>query len=224
MVPTSKVYTGGNASTIYLGYGPQSVQLVASGGERFEWSPATGLSSTTAAAPVFTPTSAGTYTFTVTAYNGTCSKTASVTITVIDARCGNGKVMLCHKSKTTCISPSAVAAHLRNHSEDKLGSCSSNSISKGKSKEAKAVLSLTVYPNPLHNKANVELSLPKDGPYLLELHSANGKKVSVVGEGKARAGELVPLELKAEKLREGIYYLRLTTADEVKTVRLVLKK
>ncbi|MFD2515345.1 T9SS type A sorting domain-containing protein [Pontibacter locisalis] len=223
VIPSSEVFTGGDASTIYLGYGQQRVQLVASGGERFAWSPASGLSSTTAADPVFTPNSAGTYTFTVTAYNGTCSATASVTITVIDVRCGNGKVLLCHKGKVICISPSAVAAHLRNHSGDKLGGCSSNSIAKVKGKKAKAALSLTVYPNPLRDRATVELSLPEDGPYLLELHSANGKKVSVVGEGTAKAGGQVSLELKAEKLREGVYYLRLTTADEVKTLRLLLK-
>ncbi|MDX5418748.1 MAG: T9SS type A sorting domain-containing protein, partial [Hymenobacteraceae bacterium] len=217
VVPTSTVYTGGDAGTIYLGYGPQRVRLVASGAERYEWSPAEGLSDPSVADPVFTPTAAGSYTFTVTAYNGTCSATASVTITVIDVRCGNGKVLLCHKGKQICISASAVAAHLRNHPEDRLGSC-------GTSKALEKVTAMRVYPNPLSDRARVELSLPVDGSYRLELYSANGKRVGVLAEGRGKEGEQLQLELGAEKLHKGVYYLRLVTSDEVQTLRLMIEK
>ncbi|MCX2741182.1 T9SS type A sorting domain-containing protein [Pontibacter anaerobius] len=215
LAPTSDIYTGGNASTIYLGYGPQSVQLVASGGESYTWRPADGLSNASVANPVFTPTAAGSYSFTITAYNGACSATASVTITVVDVRCGNRKVQVCHKGKALCISPSAVAAHLRNHHEDRLGTCGVGIL------KTQAV-SLRIYPNPLSDWAKVELTLPEDEPYLLELYNAGGKNLGVVAEGQG--GELLQLELRAEKLRKGVYYLRLTTSSEVQTFRLLINK
>ncbi|MBD0255077.1 MAG: hypothetical protein ICV83_05115, partial [Cytophagales bacterium] len=99
----TNVYTGGNAKIIYLGYGPQSVTLTASNtpaAASYAWSPAAGLSNAMIANPVFAPTKAGTYTFTVTGTNAAgCTANASVTITVIDARGTRNakKVRVCHK-------------------------------------------------------------------------------------------------------------------------------
>lgn len=221
VVPSSRVYTGGDPATIYLGYGPQSVQLVASGGERYEWSPGSGLSSSTVADPVFTPTAAGSYTFTVTAYNGDCFANATVTIVVVDIRCGNGKVLLCHKGKLICISKSAVAAHLRNHKQDRLGSCSQSS---GAEDVVTITLPLKVFPNPFRDWAKVAFSLPVEGGYRLELYSASGRMIGIVAEGQGQDGQQVHLELRGEQLREGLYYLKLITPNQVQTVRVVLKK
>ncbi|MFN4234247.1 MAG: PKD domain-containing protein [Bacteroidia bacterium] len=58
----------------------QSVTLSASGATTYDWSPATGLSSTTGASVTASP--ATTTTYTVTGYNGTCSSTATTTVTV----------------------------------------------------------------------------------------------------------------------------------------------
>jgi hypothetical protein len=222
LIPSSDVYTGGDPATLYLGYGPQSVRLVASGGESYTWSPATDLSSTATAETVFTPTAAGTYTFTVTAYSGVCPATASVTIKVVDARCGTrGKVRVCHNGRILCLAPSAVKAHLRHHKNDRLGIC-------GEAPDSEDMLTITiplkVFPNPFGGWANVEFSLPVAGDYRLELYSANGKMLGVVAQGQGKEGQLVRLELKGEQLREGIYYLKLITQDEVQTARLVLKK
>jgi len=85
----NNVYTSGPNTTVYLGYGAQSLQLTASGGTAYRWSPAAGLSSATVANPVFAPKAAGTYTYTVTATTaGGCSGQASVTLRVVDVRCG----------------------------------------------------------------------------------------------------------------------------------------
>lgn len=214
VIPTSDVYTGGDPTTIYLGYGPQSVRLQASGGTTYSWSPATGLSSTTVANPVFTPTAPGSYTFTVTAYNGSCSATATVTVKVVDVSCGNGKVRLCHNGRELCLTPAAVANHLRQHSGDRLGSCLIVGYP----------MALRVLPNPFSGQAQVEFSLDIDDRYRLELYSAGGKMLGVVAEGQAQSGQLVNLKLSGEKLREGMYYLRLITSDGVQTTRLVLKK
>ena len=58
-----------------------NVQLNASGGLKYLWTPSTGLSNDTIANPVATPTATTAYT--VTATNGSCSSTATVNITVI---------------------------------------------------------------------------------------------------------------------------------------------
>jgi gliding motility-associated-like protein len=60
-----------------------SVQLFASGGSKFAWTPGSGLSSTTIANPLASPTVTTTYEVTVS--SGSCSGKKSVTITVKDA-------------------------------------------------------------------------------------------------------------------------------------------
>lgn len=217
VVPTSNVYTGGPPTTIYLGYGPQSVQLVASGAERYVWSPAAGLSDASIANPVFTPTAPGTYSFTVTAYNGTCWATASIEIEVIDVRCGNNKVTLCHRGRAICIPPNAVAAHLKHHPEDKLGVCDSK-------QPDYAAPGLIVYPNPINSLADIVWTLQEAGAFRIELYTANGLFVKQLARGTGEAGQEMQQQLDASRLPKGVYYLRLITSDEVQTIRLVVNK
>ncbi len=143
-VPTSNVFTGGNPNNIYLGYGAQSTVLnvAATGGSSYtyQWSGSAlqMLSSATAAAPVFTPTAPGNYTFTVTVTNNFgCTSTCSITICVKDIRVpGTGlkgspaKVYICHlppgnksNPQTLEISVNAVSTHIGQHSGDRLGTC-----------------------------------------------------------------------------------------------------
>jgi hypothetical protein len=49
VTPMGKAYTGGMATTLYLGYGPQAAILTATGGVGYVWRPAAGLSSATRA-------------------------------------------------------------------------------------------------------------------------------------------------------------------------------
>ncbi|MGJ9419830.1 family 10 glycosylhydrolase [Massilia sp. CMS3.1] len=121
--------TGAAGDAIVLGYGAQSVTLTASdavAGTSFAWTPAAGLSANGAVA-TFTPTAAGTYTFTAQAMSGNaCPAVASVTVLVTDARCGDGKVAVCHKPKqgsngSICVAPSVVQAFIRKG--ETLGSC-----------------------------------------------------------------------------------------------------
>lgn len=125
---TDNTYTKLDANTIALGYGAQKLTLTASnpnsapGASTFIWSPSAGLSNANIANPVFTPVQAGTYTFNVlvTSEYG-CQASTSVTITVIDVRCGNkgDKVLVCHNTGSgsnpyvqICISANAVATQL----------------------------------------------------------------------------------------------------------------
>jgi len=132
-----------NATTIYLGYGPQSVKLQvgvpSTGGPyTYSWTGTGTLNSTTSSAPVFTPKAEGNYTFTVTVKNGSnCTSTSTIKICVIDVRVldcygkwDGKKVYICHlppgnppNVQTISISINALNTHVPNHGGDRLGKC-----------------------------------------------------------------------------------------------------
>ena len=121
--------TGLPVDTIALGYGPQSVRLVAAeppgGTALYTWSPAAGLSSTSGAVTSFTPSGAGSFSFTVQASSPqACFAQASASVKVIDARCGGGdKVAVCQKAGAqVCVAPSAVQALVKKGAV--VGTCS----------------------------------------------------------------------------------------------------
>jgi hypothetical protein len=147
-VPTNNTYTGGIPTNLYLGYGAQSTtlqtcSLPSSGAPyTYSWSgTATNrLSSTTSAAPVFSPAGYGSYLFTVTVTNKYgCTSTDYITICVTDIRVPgtNGKkVYVCHQSngkyksyQTIEVSINAVPTHIGGNGcgnkddDDRLGSC-----------------------------------------------------------------------------------------------------
>ncbi len=75
-LPTASITP--SISTVCAG---NSVNLAASGGTSYSWSPSTGLNTTTSSNVIATPTASTTYTVTVTDVNG-CSSTATAAITV----------------------------------------------------------------------------------------------------------------------------------------------
>jgi len=229
VTPTSNVYTGGNASIIYLGYGGQGVQLQASGGVSYKWSPANGLSNANSANPVFTPTGAGSYTFMVTAKNSAgCEATASVTIKVLDIRCGNknDKVLVCHNGNTLCVDATAIPAHLAHG--DKLGNCSSgttlarvNSQSSPTATEAAKQAILTIAPNPFSTRTTLNFNFDEDEEYTIAVYDLKGALVKQLPSGKAKAKELKQVEWKAANVPVGVYIVRLTSNSGVQHLRLV---
>ena len=129
---------------------------------RYTWSPAAGLSDATSAAPVFTATAAGTFLHTVTATSARAARpTASVTLTVVNARCGtkNDKVLVCHRGNTLCIGTTDMAAHLGHG--DRLGACAATAAPLAVA--AGSVTELAVYTNPTGDQATVTLRTPLDG-------------------------------------------------------------
>ncbi|MCE3280128.1 MAG: hypothetical protein K0S44_2319 [Bacteroidetes bacterium] len=79
-----------------------STTLSASGGGSYSWSPSTGLSSTTIANPVASPTVTRTYTVTVTNGSG-CTSTDAMTVTVtpLPSASAGSNVSICNGSSTT---------------------------------------------------------------------------------------------------------------------------
>ncbi|MFD2248380.1 T9SS-dependent M36 family metallopeptidase [Pontibacter ruber] len=233
-VPTSDVYTGGVASTVYLGYGPQSVKLQAGGDADnvYTWSPATGLSTTTGAETIFTPTAAGTYTFSVRAVNGDgCIKNKSITITVVDVRCGDNKkkdkVLVCVDGETECVDPKAVP-QLLTAAKGKLGDCNlaitSTAAATALDETVSAEkLALRATPNPFGARTDISFVLTQEGNYKLDVLDMRGAVVAVLAEGAGSAGEQLTYQFERGKLAGGVYIARLVTDKEVTFIRVVMR-
>ncbi|PKV63542.1 T9SS-dependent M36 family metallopeptidase [Pontibacter ramchanderi] len=231
-VATSEVYTGGVASTLYLGYGPQNVRLQAGGDADnvYTWSGAEGLSATTGASVVFTPKAAGTYTFTVRAVNGDgCIKHKSITISVVDVRCGDGKkkdkVLVCVDGVAECVAPSAVP-YLLTAANGKLGNCglAATATATAKAEISAEKMSLRATPNPFGARTDIGFTLIQDGSYTLEVLDMRGSVVTVLAQGAGRAGEHKVYAFEKGRLANGMYIARLVTDEGVSFIRIVMQK
>ena len=228
VAPSTSVYTGGIPTNLYLGYGPQSVTLTASGGVSYVWSPATGLSNATIANPVFSATAAGTFTYTVTATSASgCTATKSVTLTVLDVRCGNknDKVLLCHNGNSLCISPNAVNEHLASHPGDRLGGCPGLSA---RSSDLVASLGsaneLAVYPNPAGDEAMVSFRPLLDGKAQVMVYNGLGQRVASLYEGEVTGGQLYAYPLHSQHLATGLYVCHLVVNGKTEMQRLIIAR
>jgi PKD repeat protein len=267
-IPTSSTFTGGVSTNLYLGYGAQSTTLQVSnmvvGGNgtnprfyTYSWtgSASSQLSSTTSASPVFTPTAGGYYTFNVLVTNKYgCTTSATISICVKDIREVDkkgkftGKVFICHappgnpsNNNTLSISVNAVASHLSQHSEDRLGSCSdapcaapsnmmmsTNSTDGAATKEAKIELSLqntelVAYPNPFSQNTTVSFKLPyTEDVAVLEMYDMRGVKIQSLFNGPANANQTYEVKFNGQEISAGSYTFRLITSKEVKIFKVVM--
>ncbi|WP_062542859.1 family 10 glycosylhydrolase [Rufibacter tibetensis] len=231
-----QTFTGLPDNSLALGYGAHQVTLIASnstsgeGSTLYSWSPVAGLSTTTSGTTVFTPQTAGTYTFTVKATNEYgCSETAQVTVHVLDVRCGDkgDKVLVCQSTGSTsnattplCISPNAVPAHLKNGG--RLGACKGETIV---SSTAETDLStapvLTAYPNPFADQLTVDFMLTApEQKVSLELFDLYGKKISQVYEGRAEAYKTYRFPVATRSLAGKFYLVRLVTQGKAYTFKI----
>ncbi len=205
VTPANNTYTGGMPTNIYLGYGPSSatatVNPVGGGPFTYVWSGPTGyLSCTTCAAPVFTPTTGGTYMYTVTVTNSFgCTTTCSVTFCVKDIRVsGNGnnqKVYVCHvpngnpgNAHTLAISVNAVPSHL-SHPGDQLGQCGQTCGAPVNARLASRAgggdipdeeLHVQVYPNPFRDGLHIRIESTAFDAADVVVTDVAGKKIEVL--------------------------------------------
>jgi len=236
-IPTDPTYTGGNPTALYLGYGAQSTTLTSlvSGGSGFSYSwSGQDLSCTSCANPVFTPSSAGSYTFTLTVTNSNgCSSSCTINICVFDIRVPkkNGKVYVCKvppgnpsNAHTIEVSVNAVASHLATGSS--LGAC--NKVPCG-SLPQKALLAenaedgasnistpaVGLFPNPTSGDFQLELLSQDERAYQYFIYDMAGKLIHS-GEAQPNAQEQIRLELT-----NGVYLVEVVQGEFRNTQRLV---
>ncbi|MBC6608117.1 T9SS type A sorting domain-containing protein [Hymenobacter sp. BT188] len=230
--PSNTVYTGGVATNLYLGYGPQSLTLTAAGGTKYSWSGPTGLSKTDIANPVFTAGKPGTFVYTVTVTNEFgCVATKAVTLKVVDVRGGkkNAQILVCHKGVNTWEDIKEVEGHLLIHKEQ-LGSCDGNTLTASAAATAVATEYAATahvfeaYPNPFTERATLRFRAAETGKAQLLVYNSVGKLVATIYDGVAEGGRTYEFTVEGAALAEGVYTCRLTTNGKVETKRLVLVK
>jgi hypothetical protein len=230
VTPGNTTYTGGIVTNIYLGYGPQTagMNVTAGGGGTgytYSWTPATALSNSTIANPVFMPTTAGSYTYHVTVTNnsGCPVMSAPVTFCVKDVRVPgqNGKIYICHapngnpaNTQTLSISTNAVASHMSGDAGDRLGACdqtcgSSNARTiAGERNELGA--EVKVYPNPNNGLFTVELP-HVDDQAVITVSDVSGKTVQTK---VIRDGEGNKIRLDLGDAARGMYFIEVSLGGE----------
>ena len=248
-IPSNNTYTGGVPTNIYIGYGPKSLTLsvTSTGGSAFtySWAPATGLSCTNCAAPVFTPTAAGTYTFTVNVTNNFgCRTTCRITICVLDIRDGNDgkKVFVCHvppgnpaNPQTISISVNAVPAHIPGHTLDHLGKCeqipcgtnervafSANAKETESNDMLTGELKISVSPNPSNGQFTVRLNNLQSSKAEVTILNANGSIIEKRNVQNNMKGN--PIQFNLRTKASGILLIKVVSEDGVSTERIVIQR
>ncbi len=81
----------------------------------------------------------------------------------------------------------------------------------------------SVYPNPVVNASNVDITLAEAGPIKLELFNSIGERVSLLADGVFVQGTQGFL-LNSKDLPNGLYFLRLTAGGIVTTQSVAIEK
>ena len=232
---------GGQASTIYLGYGLQYLTLSASAtggtsGYSYSWSPAAGLNRTTGTSVVASPRVTTVYTVTATDANG-CSSSKQFTVYVYNVLCGNLdlKIAMCHNGREICVGIAAVPAQLLLGAT--LGSCtygSNNSRSTGTLAESAPAttsatstlaekLTVEAFPNPSDGIFRVRLATMAAGHTKVQLYDLQGRVVGTVFEGELQANEQRELAVDLPGLAAGTYLLRVQSGAFIENLRVTVQ-
>ena len=229
-IPQNNVYTGGIPTNIYLGYGPQQVTLSATavGGAPFNysWSGNGSLSCYNCAAPVFAPTSAGVYNFTLTVTNANgCSSTCTITICVTDIHSGGNKVYVCHNGNSLSVPVAAVPSHVPGHSGDRLGRCDQQPCGAqaplmgdkiNEAEPARESLDIAAMPNPTRDHFNLQIRSNNKTLVTVRISDMYGRIIFT----KTGVDPNATLQL-GENLFSGTYLVNVIQDKTERTVKLI---
>jgi hypothetical protein len=215
-----KVTITGHANyTIYLGYGPQSVMLTAGAtggmpGYTYTWASSAGTIISKTAAIMVSPAVTTTYTVTITDAAGTI-KTVSQTITVIDVRCGNGKILVCHGDNTLCLPVNSIPVHLQHGCM--LGYCANQKTITDIANRVEDII--TLHPNPATSVVNIEANSAKIDRAEVRIYDMTGREVLYRYIGNTTEKIIIPVD----RLTPGNYLLELNH-DSGKSIHKITKQ
>ncbi|MFL5742317.1 MAG: lectin-like domain-containing protein [Flavisolibacter sp.] len=227
------VNPGGNANTIYLGYGPSSLTLTANatggtGPYTYLWS--TG--ATTKSINV-SPMFPGIYTYIILVRDAMgCSSLGLQLVRVVDVRCGKGdKVSVCHippgnprNANEICIAKSAVPDHLAHG--DKLGSCGDRDDRYRRTPDASITEagisgSEGVYPNPTRGRFELHLNNQLKGSVQVVIMNTSGAVIERRNVQVSSADQVLKFDLTGKG--SGIYLVKLIGKDGSQSEKIVLQ-
>jgi len=83
--------------------------------------------------------------------------------------------------------------------------------------------SITVFPNPINEKGILKINLEDNTEVKIEFFDLGGKKVKELIKENFDAGEH-KIEFKADDLKEGFYFCKISTGSWVKAKRFLVKR
>jgi hypothetical protein len=239
--PTPLTIEAGPNQTVYFGYPPAECADIAWSGEGggvppyvIEWSD--GGAQAHEVCPGILTTE---YIVTITDLNN-CVETDTVTICVIDVRCGHklDKVEICHvpggdvlKENTLCVAVDAVANHLAHG--DMLAACGTDHSCPPALLDSKildagdnddiSVQTLDAFPNPFDKSTVIEFSSNATGSATVQLYNSLGL-VAKLYTGPIEEGVKRQIHVDGSNLAPGIYFCVLQTEGHVISQKLVLER
>ncbi len=215
IVDVYAVNPGGNANTIYLGYGPSSLTLTATPSNGT--APYTYLWSNGETANVISvnPSTAGIHDYNVVITDALgCSVSVTKQITVNDVRCASKKVTVCHNGKSLCISTNAVAAHLAHGCY--LGDCENALTSNNSITQQVEDFTVIVSPNPSRTEFQINITGGDETQTLLvNVFDLLGRQINTV---KSNYTSSIVL---GSKLSPGTYIAEIRNGTNTKTIKLI---
>jgi hypothetical protein len=204
---------GGQPNTIYIGYGPTSLNIAAmpTGGSpayTYQWSNGANGKSINV-----NPNTPGEHQFKVTVTDSKgFSKEVIHKIKVIDVRCGNNKVLVYQAENKAglCVKSSEVASLLA--TGHYLGNAEGSSpvITK------KTTLKISAAPNPSSTKFNLRVNSNSDLPVAVSIISQNGTLIKTyTGVAKNTSINL------GQNFSKGTYYVNAQQGDQSETIQLI---
>lgn len=137
-------------------------------------------------------------------------------------KCGNDKVLICHKGATRCVSFVSLADHLRHG--DFIGPCGNASCSTGIISNSfpykKPILhanglEITTYPNPTVNEFILQIISDVANPVSITINDIHGKTIYQM---KGLPGQLFRF---GNELASGIYFMKVVQGNESVNSKLI---
>jgi hypothetical protein len=224
---------------IYLGYGPQKMNLsaVAAGGANFSYSwTGKDLSTHTGANTVFKPTGPGNFTISVNTINEFgCTGSGQIMICVMDVRVpnsGGGLVYVCHNGPkdndgddqlNLPMNPYLAALLLKFFPNDHLGMCNQTcgpGVSVLAFKESQLIsvsdkMQVLAYPNPFSEGFHLQVQSSATEPVVMHLYSITGQLLQTMNLVNPQEDVIL-----GHDLANGLYLLEVEQGGQKKVVKI----
>jgi hypothetical protein len=89
--------------------------------------------------------------------------------------------------------------------------------------EFQSVSNFSIFPNPFYNSTTIKFNLQQTEKVSLKIFDLNGRLIQTLADNIIEEGEH-QMEINAEKMNAGIYFIQMQTAELSETEKLVIKQ